>query len=67
MHAAHEGHRQRRRRTLLEALGERWFVQPWATLGLPVFGTGGATFADGTVVRDRVVNWHATVSLGLAL
>ena len=43
------------------------FVQPWVTLGLPVFGTGSATFDDGTEVRDRLLNWHATVSLGISL
>lgn len=43
------------------------FVMPWATVGIPVFGTGGVTFADDVVVNDRIVNFHATVSFGLQL
>jgi hypothetical protein len=43
------------------------FVMPWATLGLPVWRSGGAEFADGSHVEDRAFNWHATVSLGLQL
>ncbi len=46
---------------------DEFFVMPWATLGLPVWKTGGAAFADGTVIADRVANWHATVSVGLQL
>ena len=61
---------------LLESLGCRWFfarevpvlefffVEPWATVGLPVFGTGGAVVGD-VDVRDRGFNWHATVSVGV--
>lgn len=40
------------------------FVQPWATIGVPVFHTGGGRVGP-TTIRDRVVNWHATVSLGV--
>lgn len=43
------------------------FVMPWATVGLPVFGSGGVTFSDGVVVDDRSLNFHATVSIGLEL
>lgn len=46
---------------------DEFFVMPWATLGLPVWRTGGARFADGVVVDDRVANWHATISVGLQL
>jgi hypothetical protein len=40
-----------------------FFVQPWATLGVPIFHSGGAV-VDGRQVTDRVLNWHATVSIG---
>jgi hypothetical protein len=40
------------------------FVQPWATIGVPVFHAGGVR-AGTTTIRDRVLNWHATVSLGV--
>ncbi|MDP2339837.1 MAG: hypothetical protein Q8O67_02680 [Deltaproteobacteria bacterium] len=43
------------------------YVMPWLTAGLPVFGTGGAAFADGTTIEDRAFNWHGTVSIGLQL
>lgn len=43
---------------------EFFFVEPWATIGLPVFGTGGAVVGD-VAVRDRGFNWHATVSVGV--
>lgn len=42
---------------------QRLFLEPWATLGLPVFGTGDAN-VGGVLVRDRGLNWHATVSVG---
>jgi len=41
--------------------GDDVFVMPWTTVGVPVWRTGGAVFAD------RVVDWHATVSVGLQL
>ncbi len=50
-----------------DVLTSHVFLMPWATLGVPVFGSGGVVFADGSVVRDRVINFHATVSLGLEL
>ena len=43
------------------------FFQPIVTAGVPVFGAGDAVFADGTVIADRLFNWHATVSVGLEL
>ncbi|HEY1099723.1 MAG TPA: hypothetical protein VGF99_12390 [Myxococcota bacterium] len=43
------------------------FVMPWVTVGLPVFGSGGITFNDGVFVADRLLNFHATVSIGLEL
>lgn len=43
------------------------FVMPWVTVGLPVFGSGGITFNDGVVVADRLLNFHATMSIGLEL
>lgn len=42
---------------------EFFFVEPWATIGLPVYGTGGAT-VRGVRIDDRGFNWHATVSVG---
>lgn len=50
-----------------QTLADDFFVMPWATVGLPVWKTGGALFADGSVIDDRVANWHATVSVGLQL
>ncbi len=47
-------------------IAEFFFVEPWATIGLPVFGTGGAN-VDGVAVADRGFNWHATVSVGVDL
>lgn len=44
-----------------------FFVMPWATIGLPVWKTGGAAFADGVDVDDRAFNWHGTISVGLQL
>ena len=44
-----------------------FFVMPWATIGLPVFGSGGVIFGDGSVVGDRRFNGHATISIGLQL
>jgi hypothetical protein len=44
--------------------GDVFFVEPWATLGVPVFHSGGAV-VDGKHVVDRVFNWHATVALGV--
>jgi len=42
------------------------FVQPWATVGVPIFHSGGVS--DGAIVlEDRAFNWHATVSLGARL
>jgi hypothetical protein len=58
------------------SLGWRWFfargvpaleflfVEPWATIGLPVFGSGGAN-VGGVDVSDRGFNWHATISVGV--
>jgi hypothetical protein len=45
---------------------EFFFVEPWATIGLPVFDTGGAD-VGGVIVSDRGFNWHATVSVGVDL
>jgi hypothetical protein len=45
----------------------RFYLMPWLTAGLPLFHTGGARFSDGVVIDDRVLNWHATVSLGATL
>ncbi len=41
-----------------------FFLQPWATLGAPIFHTGGAELG-GRHLEDRAVNWHATVSVGV--
>ena len=50
-----------------DPLLSRIFAMPWVTVGVPMFGTGDAVFADGVVVRDRLLNWHGTVSLGIEL
>ena len=44
----------------------RLFLQPWATLGVPIFHTGGAD-VGGAHLEDRALNWHATVSIGIRL
>ncbi len=43
------------------------YVMPWVTAGLPVFHTGGALFADGSGIEDRLFNWHGTISIGMQL
>ncbi len=45
---------------------ERLFVMPWATLGVPIFGTGSVHTA-ALSVHDRRVNAHASVNLGVRL
>ena len=39
------------------------FVEPWGTLGVPIFHSGGADLGPRHV-EDRVLNFHATASLG---
>jgi hypothetical protein len=46
-------------------LFDRFFVMPWATVGVPLFHGADVVRGGAVVVRDRIVNWHATVSLGV--
>lgn len=45
------------------AVLDHLFLQPWATLGVPVFHSGGVDVGNRHIA-DRAVNVHATVEIG---